>query len=91
MMVETTDGFDKKTVDELEVVYPQAGEDLTDFQEKCRVNGSKAVLCPRCNSMFNEKDAEKFEADKKKALKEETPNIPRFMIDKRGAPRRNEE
>lgn len=29
MMVETTDGFDKKIVDELEVVYPRAGEDLT--------------------------------------------------------------
>lgn len=34
MMVENIDGFDKKTEDELEVVYPQAGKDLTDFQEK---------------------------------------------------------
>ena len=35
MMVETTDGSDKKDEAKLEAVYPQAGEDLTDFQEKC--------------------------------------------------------
>ena len=51
----------------------------------------KAVLCPRCNDVFDEKVAEKYEADKKKALEEEKPNIPRFVFDKSGAPRRNEE
>lgn len=34
LMVETTDGFDMRIGDELESVYPQAGENLTDFQEK---------------------------------------------------------
>lgn len=91
MMVETIDGFNKKTKDELEAVYPQAGEDLTDFQEKCRVSGSKAVLRLRCNVVFNEKSTKKYEAGKKKALEVEKPNIPRFVFDKSGAPRRNEE
>lgn len=90
MMVETTYGFDKKTEDELEVVYPRAVEDLTNFQEKYRVSGLKAALCPRCNIVFDEKATEKYEAAKKKALKEEKPNIPRFMFDKSGAPHRNE-
>lgn len=85
------DGFDKRTEDELEVVYPQAGEELIDFQEKCRVSGLKAVLCLRCNAVFYEKATEKFEAEKKKAQKEEKPIIPKFVFDKHGAPRRNEE
>lgn len=67
MMVETTGGFDKRTEDELEVVYPQAGQDLTDFQEKCKVSRSKAVLCSRCNAVFDKKASEKFEDDKNKA------------------------
>lgn len=91
MMVETTDGFDKRIEDELDAVYPQAGEDLTDFQEKCRVSESKVLLCPRCNIVFDQKAAERSEADKKNAQKEENPVIPRFMFNKCGAPRRNEE
>lgn len=55
------------------------------------MSGSKVVLCPRCNVVFDEKAAEKYEADKKKALKEENPNIPRYVFNKNGAPRRNEE
>lgn len=31
LMVKTTDGFDKRVEDELELVFPQVGEDLTDF------------------------------------------------------------
>lgn len=60
---------------------------MSDFQEKCRVSESKAVLCPRCNVVFDEKAAENFEADKKKAQKEDKPIIPRFVFDKLGAPR----
>lgn len=91
MMVETTDGFDKKTEDELEVVYPQDGEYLSNFQEKYKVSDSKAVLCPRCNDVFDEKVFEKYEDGKKNALKKENPNILRFVFHKRGEPRRNEE
>lgn len=91
LMVETTDGFDKRAEDELEVVYPQAGENLTDFQKKCKVNGSKEILCPRCNIVFDEKAAERLEVDKKKAQREEKPIIPIFVFDKHRAPRRNEE
>lgn len=47
----------------------------------------EAVLCPKCNVVFNEKVAEKYEVDKKKAPEEEKPNIPRFVFDKIGAPR----
>ena len=72
-------------------VYPQAGEDLTDFQEKCRVSGSKVVLCPRCNVVFDEKAAREYEDEKKKALEKGKSTVPRFLFDKQGVPRRNEE
>lgn len=47
-------------------------------------------LCPKCSRVFNEKIAEKLEADNK-ALKEEKLVVPRFMFDKHGEPRQNEE
>lgn len=48
LMVETIEGFDNKAKNGLESAYPQQGKSLPDFQEKCRVNGSKALLCPKC-------------------------------------------
>lgn len=90
LMVETTEGFGSKAKNQPESAYPQPGESLSDFQEKCRVNGSKALLCPKCSAVFDGKIAERLEADNK-ALKEEKPIVPRFMFDKRGAPQRNEE
>lgn len=41
--------------------------------------------------MFNEKAAGRLESDKKKASEEEKLVVPRFVFDKRGAPRQNEE
>lgn len=49
------------------------------------MSGSTAVLCPRCNAMFDEKVAENYEVDKKGTLKEEKLNISRFVFDKSGA------
>lgn len=91
LMVDTIDGFDKGVEDELGSAYPQVGENLTDFQEKCKVCGSNVILCPRCSVVFDEKAAERLEVDKNKALKEEKPVVPKFVFDKRGTPRRNEE
>lgn len=66
MMVETTDGFDKNTKEELKVFYPQAREDLPDFQEKCIVSGSKAVLCPRCNVVSMRKPLKSMKLTRKR-------------------------
>lgn len=90
MMVETTDGFDKKAENGLESAYPQPGENLADFQEKCRVSMSKALLCPICSVVFDEKAAKRLDS-RKKALKDEKHVVPRFVFDKRGAPGRNKE
>lgn len=83
LMVETTEGCD--TRGKLEAMYPQAGENLKYFQEKCRVSGSEATLCPRCNAVFDKKAAEKYEEGKKKIV------VPRFVFESRGNPRQNEE
>ncbi|MCI37050.1 hypothetical protein A2U01_0058274, partial [Trifolium medium] len=39
----------------IEEVYPSAGEDLIDFLQKCKLNNSEAILCPRCSAMFDKK------------------------------------
>lgn len=80
LMVETTEGPDNAK--ELEAVYTQAGESLEDFQEKCKVYGSEAALCPSCNAVFKKKAAEKYEGKKV---------VPRFVFDSKGNPRRNTE
>lgn len=94
MMIEATEGLEEEITAEtfegpdntkkLEEIYPQAGESLEDFQEKCKVTGSEAALCPRCNAVFDKKAAERYEEAKKKTA-------PRFLFDSKGNPRRNSE
>lgn len=82
LMVETTEVLDNR--EKLETIYPQDGESLKDFPEKCRVSGSEATLCPRCNVVFNKKAAERLEEGRKKV-------VPTFVFDSRGNPRQNKE
>lgn len=74
LMIETTDGFDNKDENGLESTYPQPGECLSDFQEKCKVSGSKVLICPKCSTIFNEKTAARLESGNK-ALKKEKPIV----------------
>ena len=69
----------------MESAYPQPGESLADFQEKCRVNGSKVLLCPKCSAVLDEKVAERLESGNK-ALEEEKPVVPIFVFEKCVAP-----
>ncbi|KAI5421047.1 hypothetical protein KIW84_044762 [Lathyrus oleraceus] len=75
MMVKTTKGFGNKDKRRPKLAYPQPGESLSDFQEKCKGNGSKALLCPKCSAVFDEKTVERLEAVNK-AVKEEKHVIP---------------
>lgn len=74
MMVETTKGFGVKDERRPESAYPRLGESLSKFQEKCKEKGTKAPLCPKCSVVFDEKTAERLEADNKDE-KEEKPNV----------------
>lgn len=90
IMVETTEAFEVKDERRLELAYPRSGESLSDFQEKCKGKGSKALLCTKCSVVFYEKTSERLEADNK-TNKEEKLIVPRFVFDRHKAPRRNEE
>lgn len=90
LMVETIVGFDNKAENGLESAYPQTGESLSGFQEKCRVSGSRALLCPKCSMVFDAKTTERLKSGNK-PLKEEKSVVPRFVFDKSGAPQRNKE
>lgn len=79
LMVKTTDGFDNKAENGSESVYPQPEEILSYFQEKCRVNGSKDLLCPKCSAVFDGKTAERLESDNK-AMKEEKTCRPTIRV-----------
>jgi hypothetical protein len=53
----TEDQYEEK----IQVVFPKAEEDLIDFVNKCKISGSLVMLCPRCSTTFNKKDAKNFE------------------------------
>ncbi|WJX12400.1 hypothetical protein P8452_02908 [Trifolium repens] len=41
----------------VEEVYPQAGETLLDFLQRCKENDGEATLCPHCSAVFDKKAA----------------------------------
>ncbi|KAK2384605.1 hypothetical protein QL285_071934 [Trifolium repens] len=41
----------------VEEVYPQPGETLLDFLQRCKENDGEATLCPHCSAMFDKKAA----------------------------------
>lgn len=67
-VVKATEGGAQE--DGLQVVYPQADEYLVEFLYKYRVRDSKAKLCPRCNVVYDEKAADKYEDRRKKNVAE---------------------
>lgn len=74
MMVETTEGFGNKAERRSESAYPHPGESLSHFHKKCKENGSKTLLCIKCSAVFDEKTAERLEADNK-VVKWEKPVV----------------
>ena len=43
--------FDEK----LKTTYPTAEEDLIDFLNRCKLESSEVMLCPRCSVVFDKK------------------------------------
>lgn len=40
----------------IKVVYLNAGKELIDFLNCCKLKGSEVMLCPRCNVVFDKED-----------------------------------
>src|ERR1044072_8871668 len=41
----------------MEEVFPNVGEDLVDFLNRCKLEDSEVMLCPRCSAVFDKKAA----------------------------------
>ncbi|MCI36066.1 hypothetical protein A2U01_0057288, partial [Trifolium medium] len=41
--------------EKIKEVYPHAEEDLVDFLQRCKLNNTQAMLCPRCSAVFDKK------------------------------------
>lgn len=60
MMVETTEDLNIKVEDmivvnyteKMKMVYPKVEEELIDFLNMCKLEGSEIMLCPRCSVIF---------------------------------------
>jgi hypothetical protein len=46
---------EEEYVEKINVVYPRAEEELIDFLQRCKLNKTEVVLCPRCSAMFDKK------------------------------------
>ncbi|PNX91295.1 hypothetical protein L195_g047425 [Trifolium pratense] len=44
--------------EKMKVVYPGAKEELIDFLQRCKLNKSEVMLCPRCSAVFDKKATE---------------------------------
>jgi len=75
-------------IKKMEVAYPKAEEDLIDFLNRCKISNTNAMLCPRCNAIFDkeaEKSVEGFlpHTEHKSRWVE---NRPKYGFNKRGVP-----
>lgn len=64
-MVEITGDFDMdefESENQIETVYPKAGEGLLEFLHKCKAEDSEVMLCPRCSAVFIKKTTKKVKS-----------------------------
>jgi len=80
----TEDQFAEK----MKVAYPRAEEDLIDFLKRCKISNTKAILCPRCNAVFDKEDAKSVEGFRPQSKRKSkwVDNRPKFGFNKRDIP-----
>ena len=69
----------------MEEVFPKAGEDLVDFLNRCKLEDTEVMLCPRCSAVFDKKAAKGLQELKvqkpKPKSKPEFDKRPSFSFD----------
>ena len=59
----------------MKVVFPKPEEELVDFLNRCKLSNSRSLLFPKCNMVYDENDAKKIEALKKKHPQEKNLKV----------------
>lgn len=95
-MVEITEDFNmdefEQSENQIEVVFPKAGESLVEFLYMCQADDSEVMLCPHCSAVFDKKVVKKFKsAQKAKEKENEKKVMPQYYFNKRGVPQRKEQ
>lgn len=70
----------------MKVTYPRDEEDLIDFLKRCKISNTKAMLCPRCNVVFDKEAAKSVEGFRPQSKRKGKwlDNRPKFGFNKRG-------
>ena len=70
----------------MEEVFPNAGEDLVDFLNRCKLKDAEVMLCPRCSAVFDKKAAKGLQELKVQVPKPKSKCVvdrrPNFSFDK---------
>lgn len=73
-MVKITEDLDmaefEDSQNQIEIVYPKAGEGLVKFLHRCKAEDSKVMMCPWCSVVFDKKVAKKVEIGQREKKKE---------------------
>lgn len=82
----------EESENQIEDVFPKAGESLVEFLYRCQADDSKVMLYPRCSIVFDKKATKKFEKAKKVKEKENQKKVmPHYYFNKRRVPQRKEQ
>jgi hypothetical protein len=85
---ENTMVTEDQLAEKMKVAYPKAEEYLIDFLNRCKISNAHAMLCPRCNAIFDKgatKSVEEFRPQVKRKDRW-ADNRPKFGFNKRGVP-----
>jgi hypothetical protein len=47
--------LEEEYAEKIKVVYPRAEEELVDFLQRCKLNKTEVMMCPRCSAVFDKK------------------------------------
>jgi hypothetical protein len=80
----TEDQFAEK----MKVAYHKAEEELNDFLNRCKISNTNAMLCPRCNAVFDKVVAKSIEGFRPQTKRKGgwVDNRPKFGFNNRGVP-----
>lgn len=77
---------------QIEVVYPKAGEDLLEFLHRIKAKVSEVILFLRCSAMLEKKAARKVEGARQAQQKRNwEKNQPQHHFNKRAVPNMNQQ
>jgi hypothetical protein len=79
---------EEKYTEKIQVAYPKAEEELTDFLNICKIINFAVMLCPRCSAVFDKEAANTIEGFRPRSKRKGkwADSMPKFSFNQRDVP-----